>query len=365
MTAWELAEFYTNAFQEDLEKLNILAPSIWCKATDHIPEQIEFVMDLEQKGYTYATSDGIYFDSRKLKSYGHLARLDVEGLQAGARVKLGERRFVTDFALWKFSPPEEQRQMEWDSPWGRGFPGWHIECSAMSAKYLGDYFDIHCGGEDHIPIHHTNEIAQTEASKGTRLANFWMHGYFLQMDKAKMSKSTGDFLTLDVIAEKGFSPLVYRYFCLTAHYRSQMSFSLESLDAAKTALTRLYETAFAWGEPGTADEGTVTRYFDCLNDDLNMPRALAVIWELVRSNLPNDVKKATLLRCDEILGLDIANWTMDQVNVPDEVEELVKAREAARASKDWVRSDELRDAVNKLGYAIEDTSGGAKISTLD
>ena len=365
MTAWELAEFYTNAFQEDLEKLNILAPSIWCKATDHIPEQIEFVMDLEQKGYTYATSDGIYFDSRKLKSYGHLARLDVEGLQAGARVKLGERRFVTDFALWKFSPPEEQRQMEWESPWGRGFPGWHIECSAMSAKYLGDYFDIHCGGEDHIPIHHTNEIAQTEASKGTRLANFWMHGYFLQMDKAKMSKSTGDFLTLDVIAEKGFSPLVYRYFCLTAHYRSQMSFSLESLDAAKTALTRLYETAFAWGEPGTADEGTVTRYFDCLNDDLNMPRALAVIWELVRSNLPNDVKKATLLRCDEILGLDIANWTMDQVNVPDEVEELVKAREAARASKDWVRSDELRDAVNKLGYAIEDTSGGAKISTLD
>ncbi|MBT5155265.1 MAG: cysteine--tRNA ligase, partial [Gammaproteobacteria bacterium] len=155
MTAWELAEFYTEAFQADLAKLNILAPSVWCKATDHISEQIEFVVDLEQKGYTYATSDGLYFDSRKLKSYGHLARLDVEGLQAGARVKLGERRFVTDFALWKFSPPGEQRQMEWDSPWGRGFPGWHIECSAMSAKYLGDYFDIHCGGEDHIPIHHT------------------------------------------------------------------------------------------------------------------------------------------------------------------------------------------------------------------
>jgi len=364
MTAWELAEFYTNAFQADLEKLNVKAPSIWCKATDHIPEQIEFVQDLERKGYTYVTSDGVYFDSRKLNNYGHLARLDVEGLQAGARIELGERRFVTDFALWKFSPPEEQRQMEWDSPWGRGFPGWHIECSAMSAKYLGDYFDIHCGGEDHIPIHHTNEIAQTEASKGTRLANFWMHGYFLQMDKAKMSKSTGEFLTLDVLAEKGFSPLVYRYYCLTAHYRSQLSFSLGSLDAAKTALTRLYETAFAWGEAGIADEETLARYFDCLNNDLNMPRALAVIWDLVRSTLTDDVKKATLLRCDEILGLDIAKWTPDQVMVPEEVAVLVEAREAARAAKDWAKSDELRDAVNKLGYAIEDTADGAKISGL-
>ena len=185
------------------------------------------------------------------------------------------------------------------------------------------------------------------------------------MDKAKMSKSTGDFLTLDVIGEKGFSPMVYRYFCLTAHYRSQMSFSLESLDAAKTALTRLYETAFSWGQPGTEDQEILRRYFDCLNDDLNMPRALAVVWELVRSNLPDDVKKATLLRCDEILGLDIANWTMDQIKIPGEVEELVKTREAARASKDWPRSDEIRDAINKLGYAIEDTSDGAKISALD
>ncbi len=365
MTAWELAAFYTSAFQADLEKLNIQPPSIWCKATDHIPEQIEFVQDLERKGYTYTTSDGVYFDSRKLNNYGHLARLGVEGLQAGARVELGERRFVTDFALWKFSPPEEQRQMEWDSPWGRGFPGWHIECSAMAAKYLGDYFDIHCGGEDHIPIHHTNEIAQTEASKGTRLANFWLHGYFLQMNKAKMSKSTGEFLTLDVIAEKGFSPLVYRYFCLTAHYRSQLSFSLESLGAAKTALNRLYETAFAWGEPGAADEATLTRYFDCLNDDLNMPRALAVIWDLVRSNLADDVKKATLLRCDEILGLDIADWTKVEVAVPGKVKELVKAREAARAAKDWAKSDELRDAVKNLGYAIDDTADGAAITRLD
>ena len=178
-----------------------MPPSIWCKATDHIPEQIAFVADLEAKGFTYLTADGVYFDSQKLSDYGHLARLDIEGLRQGARVDPGARRFVTDFALWKFSSPEDQRQMEWDSPWGRGFPGWHIECSAMSAKYLGDLFDIHCGGEDHIPIHHTNEIAQTEASRGTRLANFWLHGYFLQLDQAKMSKSTGEFLRLETLAE--------------------------------------------------------------------------------------------------------------------------------------------------------------------
>ena len=181
-SAWEIAEEYTAAFKADLASLSIKMPSIWCKATDHIPEQIQFIEELEQKGFTYRTEDGIYFDSQKLDSYGHLARLDVSGLRAGARVEPGARRFVTDFALWKFSPEAEKRQMEWNSPWGTGFPGWHIECSAMAAKYLGDYFDIHCGGEDHISIHHTNEIAQTEAARGTRLANFWMHGYFLQLD---------------------------------------------------------------------------------------------------------------------------------------------------------------------------------------
>ncbi|MBT4162233.1 MAG: cysteine--tRNA ligase, partial [Gammaproteobacteria bacterium] len=291
MTAWELATFYTEAFQKDLERLNVRSPDIWCKATDHIQEQIDFVSDLESKGFTYCTSDGVYFDSRKLNNYGYLARLDIDGLQAGARVNQGERRFVTDFALWKFSPEDEQRQMEWDSPWGKGFPGWHIECSAMSAKYLGDFFDIHCGGEDHIPIHHTNEIAQTEASRGSRLANFWMHGYFLQMDNAKMAKSSGEFLTLDVLIERGFTPFDYRYFCFTAHYRSQMSFSWKSLEAAQTALSRLYEAFASWGQAGDASEEYLARFHEFLNDDLNMPRALAVIWELVRSDEPDEVKK--------------------------------------------------------------------------
>ena len=362
MTAWELAAFYTDAFQKDLKRLNVLDPSVWCKATDHIEEQITFIKELEEKEFTYRTSDGIYFDSRKLNNYGFLARLDIEGLQAGARVDQGERKFVTDFALWKFSPEDEQRQMEWDSPWGRGFPGWHIECSAMSAKYLGDYFDIHCGGEDHIPIHHTNEIAQTEAARGTRLANYWMHGYFLQLDNAKMAKSSGEFLTLDVVEEKGFSSLAYRYFCFSAHYRTQMSFSWASLDAAQRTLNRLYETAWNWGEPGEVSADYVARFDACLNDDLNMPRALAVLWELVRSEETDSVKKATLLACDDVLGLDIANWAPAEIEVPDEVSALVQAREEARAAKDWGRADELRKQVSDLGYVIEDTKEGAKIA---
>ena len=362
MSAWELAAYYTDAFEKDLVRLNILPPDTWCKATDHIKEQIEFVQDLENKGYTYRTSDGIYFDSRKLNSYGQLARLDIEGLQAGARVDQGERRFVTDFALWKFSPADEQRQMEWDSPWGTGFPGWHIECSAMSAKYLGDFFDIHCGGEDHIPIHHTNEIAQTEASRGTRLANFWMHGYFLQIENAKMAKSSGEFLTLDVLIERGYDPVEYRYFCLTAHYRSQMSFSWDSLDAARTTLNRLYETAYSWGEPGEVSEDHASRFFDCINDDLNMPRALAVLWEMVRSDEPDPVKKATLLAYDEILGLQIDQWEPEQIEIPGEVNSLVSQRDEARATKDWAKADELRDEILALGYQIEDTREGTKIS---
>lgn len=365
MTAWEMADFYTEAFQRDLGRLNIREPGIWCRATDHIAEQIEFIKDLEEKGFTYQTKDGIYFASSKLNNYGHLARLDINGLQAGARVELGGRKFVTDFALWKFSPEDEKRQMEWESPWGKGFPGWHIECSAMSAKYLGDFFDIHCGGEDHIPIHHTNEIAQTEAARGTRLANFWMHGYFLQLEKSKMSKSSGEFLTIDVLEEKGFSAMDYRYLCLTAHYRTQMSFSWDALEGAKTALGRLYEASWRWGEAGEPDQEYLTRFMDCANDDLNMPRALAVLWELVKSDLPDAIKKATVLSWDDLMGLDIAAWEPEIVEIPEEVHQLVADRESARKNKDWALADELRDKALGLGFAIEDTRDGAKVSTSD
>jgi len=362
MTAWEMADFYSDAFKSDLDSLNIRPPAIWCKATDHIPEQIDFVKDLEEKGYTYRTSDGIYFNSRKLNNYGYLARLDVEGLQAGARVEQGERQYVTDFALWKFSNPDEQRQMEWDSPWGTGFPGWHIECSAMSAKYLGDFFDIHCGGEDHIPIHHTNEIAQTEASRGTRLANFWMHGYFLQANNAKMAKSSGDFLRLETLIEHGFTAFDYRYFCLTAHYRSQLSFSWESLKANSTALGRLYQSAYDWGEPGEVSMDYLEKFTGYINHDLNMPRALAVAWDLVRSDIEDDVKKATLLRFDEVFGLGIADWRPQIIEIPEQIMALATEREQARQDKNWQRADELREKIEKSGYSVEDTSEGPKLS---
>ena len=364
MNAWDLATFYTEAFQQDLSALNILPPSIWCKATDHIPEQIAFVADLEAKGFTYLTADGVYFDSQKLSDYGHLARLDIEGLRQGARVDPGARRFVTDFALWKFSSPEDQRQMEWDSPWGRGFPGWHIECSAMSAKYLGDLFDIHCGGEDHIPIHHTNEIAQTEASRGTRLANFWLHGYFLQLDQAKMSKSTGEFLRLETLAEHRISPLVYRYFCMTAHYRTQMAFSWESLKASQTALNRLYQAAFDWGESGKVLPDVVAAFEAQVNDDLNFPRALAVVWELVKSNANDGDKKATLLKLDDWLGLDIGQWAPAALVVPASVAALVVARQQARKDRDFAAADLIRGEIEALGFSVEDTREGPKIAVL-
>jgi len=239
MTAWEIAQLYTDAFLADMKALHIEDPDVLCRATDHIPEQIEFIADIERKGFAYATTDGVYFDTSKQAGYGRLARLDKEGLAAGHRVEQGEKRHPTDFALWKFSPPGERRQMEWESPWGKGFPGWHIECSAMAQKYLGDWFDIHCGGEDHIPVHHTNEIAQTEARVGTRLANFWMHGYFLLSNDAKMAKSAGEFLRIASLAERGYDPIAFRYLCLTGHYRSQLNFTWEALDAAQTGLDRM------------------------------------------------------------------------------------------------------------------------------
>ncbi|MGH7597381.1 MAG: cysteine--tRNA ligase [bacterium] len=360
-TAWEIAEFYTQAFKDDLRRLNMKEPMIWCRATDHIPEQIALIQCIEAKGYTYRTSDGIYFDTSKLPDYGYLARLDIEGLQAGARIELGEKRNLTDFALWKLSPTNEQRQMEWDSPWGKGFPGWHIECSAMSAKYLGEFFDIHCGGEDHIMVHHPNEIAQTQACHGTRLANFWMHGYFLQLAEAKMAKSAGIFLRVQTLIDRGIDPLVYRFFCLGAHYRSKLNFTWESLQGAATALDRLRTAAYEWGEPGVPDETYIGKFLEQVNDDLNMPRALAVTWELVKSNLPNATKKATLLHFDNVFGLKLAEWKPVETVVPETILALVEQRQQARKEKRWKDADTLREQVHAAGYEIEDTPQGPRV----
>ncbi len=363
-SAWEIAEFYTKAFQDDLQKLNILPPAIWCRATDHIQEQIETVGCIEEKGFTYRTSDGIYFDTSLLDDYGQLGRLDIKGLQAGARVDIGEKRNLTDFALWKFSPPGQQRQMEWDSPWGVGFPGWHIECSSMSAKYLGPYFDIHCGGEDHITVHHPNEIAQTQACHGTRLANFWMHGYFLQLDEAKMAKSAGEFLRLQTLIDRGFDPLAYRFFCLNAHYRSKLNFNWESLAGAAKALDRLRTMAYEWGSPGTIDEDYLDQFQAQVNEDLNLPRALALAWDLTRSELPAATKKGTLLFFDQILGLRLSDWRPAEAVVPEEVADLLSQRQNARREKRWQDADCLRDQIQTAGFEIEDTPSGPRLRVL-
>ena len=361
-TAWELAEIYTDEFKKDLGRLNILEPVIWCRATDHIPEQIELIRCIEAKGFTYRTADGIYFDTSRLPDYGTLGRLDIEGLQAGARIEMGEKRSPTDFALWKFSPAGQQRQMEWDSPWGVGFPGWHIECSAMSAKYLGSFFDIHCGGEDHISVHHTNEIAQTEACYGTRLANFWLHGYFLQIgDDQKMSKSGGGFLRIQTLLDKGYDPLAYRLFCLNAHYRTKLNFTWDGLDASTKALERLRAAAFAWGAPSVINAEFVERFAEPVNEDLNMPRAMAVVWELVKSELPAPIKKATLLAFDRVLGLRLGEWRPEEEAVPAEILALVERRQQARQEKRWQDADALRAQIDAAGYILEDTPQGPRV----
>ena len=362
-SAWELADFYTAAFREDMAHLSITEPTIWCRATEHIQEQIETVQCIERNGYTYRTEDGIYFDTSKLDDYGYLARMDVEGLRAGARVTVGEKRNPTDFALWKFSPEDQQRQMEWDSPWGVGFPGWHIECSAMSAKYLGPYFDIHCGGEDHINVHHSNEIAQTQACYGTRLANFWLHAYFLNVDSGRMGKSAGNFLRLQDLIDRGYDPLAYRYLCLGAHYRSHLTFSWDALDAAATGLDRLRELVYGWGAPGRISEEWMDTFAAFVNDDLNIARAIAAAWELTKSALSDADKKATMLKFDEVLGLRLGEWA--PATVPAEMLALAERRQAARKAKQWAEADALRDRITEAGYEVRDTPDGPVVRKLE
>lgn len=368
MTAWEIAEKYTEAFRKDMKALNIQEPGVWCRATDHIQEQIDFIRCIMEKGYTYQTADGIYFDTSKQPDYGFLGRLDIEGQQAGARVDMGEKRNPTDFALWKFSPKDQQRQMEWNSPWGTGFPGWHIECSAMSARYLGSFFDIHTGGEDHITVHHPNEIAQTEACFGTRLANFWMHGYFLQLEEGvKMAKATGGFLRVQTLIDQGYDPLAYRLFCMSALYRAKLNFNWEGIDAAAKSLDRLRNAVYDWGssgtpdEPGGADEDFVERFTDQINDDLNMPRAMAMTWELVKSDLPPAVKKATILVFDRVLGLRLGEWQPVRAAIPPEILSMAIQREQARKEKRWADADELRNQIASAGFVVEDTPEGPRV----
>lgn len=362
-SAWEIAEYYTEEFKKDLHHLNILEPKVWCRATDHIQEQIEFIECIEKNGYTYQTSDGIYFDTSKQDDYGYLGRLDKEGLRAGARIEMGEKRNPTDFALWKFSPKDHKRQMEWDSPWGVGFPGWHIECSAMSAKYLGKLFDIHAGGEDHINVHHTNEIAQTEACYGTTLARFWMHAYFLQLeDSEKMSKSSQNFLRVATLIEREVDPLAYRFFCMSASYRQKLTFSWDGLEAAAKSLDKLRRGVYDLGKAGEPDAELLERFTSFVNDDLNIPRALALTWEVLRLELAPSVRKATLLEFDKVLGLRLAEWVPAELEIPAEIQALMDQRALARKEKRWQDSDALRDQINAAGFELMDTPEGQKVN---
>jgi len=363
--AEDIANYYWKIFREDFKKLNIIEPNIWCKATEHINEQIELIKKLEEKGYTYRTEDGIYFDTSKFKDYGNLALLNQEGLQAGKRIEVGEKRNKTDFALWKFSEEPGKRQQEWKSPWGIGFPGWHIECSAMSSKYLGEQFDIHTGGEDHIPIHHTNEIAQSECAFGKKpWVKFWLHGAFLMFKGEKVSKSKGGLYTISELEDLNYNPLDYRYFCLTAQYRTQLNFTLENLDNAKNSLQRLKRIISSLSEDNRnskIDEKYLKEFENAINDDLDMPKALQVLWNLVRDEKAEG-KIETIKKMDEVFGLDLLK--KEKISIPDEVKKLVDEREKARHDKNWKKSDELRDKINKLGFSIADGKDGVKVSKL-
>jgi len=362
-TAWDVAKFYTAAFQKDCESLNLLEPDVLCRATDYIPEQIALVARLDKKGFVYKTSDGLYFDTAKLPDYGKLmTREHLDGLKSGARVEANpEKKHLTDFALWKFSPKDKTRQMEWDSPWGKGFPGWHVECSAMAMKFLGETLDIHCGGIDHVPVHHTNEIAQSEGATGKPFSKVWMHAEFLLMNSAKMAKSSGGFVTLADLEPLGFSPLDYRYLCFTAHYRKQLDFTWESLESAKTARRRLSEAARALAgesaKPGCAEFSG--RFREALSDDLNVPAALAVVWDALKSDLPGGAKRSFLNEAESVLALDVFRAPADAI-VDPQVAELVRKRDAARQAKNFAESDRLRKEIEAMGWIVKDTKDGAR-----
>lgn len=368
-TAWEIAADYTRAFQEDIERLNILPPSIWCKATDTIPEQIALIQVLEEKGFTYLTRDGVYFDTARFPEYTRLSHQNLDALQEGARVeKNPEKRNATDFALWKFSPQGAQRQMEWDSPWGVGFPGWHIECSAMSMKYLGDQLDIHCGGTDHIDVHHTNEIAQSEAATGKPFFKVWMHGAFLIIAGGKkMAKSEGNFLTIEnAFLKQNMDPLAYRYATFLTHYRKPMEYSEDAMDAALNGLQHLRnQVRTLKDDAGDSQGGSIDvefrdKFLREINDDLNMPRAMAVVQALLKSELKAADKLVTLYDFDQVLGFDLEQVQQEEM-LPEDIRQMADDRLKARADKDWARSDELRDAIQARGFLVQDTPRGTKV----
>jgi cysteinyl-tRNA synthetase len=370
-TAAQISEFYTKAFFDDLKKLNVeTTRTTFPKATEHIKEQIDLISTLEKKGFTYKTSDGIYFDTSKFKEYGKLGNINLEGLDEGARIGINkEKRNPTDFALWKFSKQEEKRQQEWPTPWGVGFPGWHIECSAMSMKYLGETLDIHTGGIDHIPVHHNNEIAQSEAATGKQFSRFWLHNAFVNISGEKMAKSEGNFIRLQTLEDRRIDPLAYKYWLLTAHYRSPITFSYEALKGAETAFIKLVEHFNALPSGGTPSEDYSRKFKERINDDLDTPGAISLIWQLIKDKKVSDAsKKSTISAFDKVLGLNIEKFGNEiakkMADIPGEIKNLAEKREIARKEKNWNEADRIRDEITKMGYRLDDTDGGPIVSRL-
>jgi cysteinyl-tRNA synthetase len=370
---WEIAEHFTQLFFEDTATLNILRPHVVCRATEHIPEMIDLVQRLEARGYTYEIGDGVYFDVGRFPDYGRLSGQTLDDLRAGARIEVNpEKRHPADFALWRKATPAHI--MQWDSPWGRGFPGWHIECSAMSMQHLGDTLDIHSGGEDHIATHHPNEIAQSEAATGKRFVNVWMHGRFLRWndDDRRMSKSSGEFLVVGDLAARGFDPLAFRYHCLTASYRVPLTFSWAGMESAAEGLRGLRENVRRLAEEthqvsaAAAPRELSERFRAAIADDFNVPVALAVTWDAIReANRASDgVEKRTRLEAvldfDRVLGLGLAKTIAIDNVLPADVATLIEQRETARAAREWATADQLRDTIHQHGYEIEDTPSGTR-----
>lgn len=364
---YEIAAYYTDVFFKDIAALNIGKPEIIAKATDHIDDMIDYVVKLIEKGYGYETSDGIYFDISKFPEYGKLSRLSLDDQIAGARVEVnGEKRHPADFALWKKAPKEHI--MQWPSPWGMGYPGWHIECSTMSRKYLGSLIDIHSGGVDHIPVHHENEIAQSEALEGHKTVNVWMHGEFMLVDGGKMSKSLGNTYTIAQLEEMGYSPLAFRYFCLNTHYRKKLNFTFEGLKAAQVAYERLLNALYEHKvSPAATDPAIIGKYraefTDAINDDINVPLALGVVWTMLKEAPSKDIY-ALALDFDKVLGLSLDKAKPAEkpaIEVPDDIKAIADERFEARKAKNWAESDRLRDVLAQKGYAVLDSKDGYRL----
>ncbi len=367
----EIAEFYTKIFFDHCAMLNINRPDVVCKATEHIPQMIKLIERLIANGAAYLSGGNVYFDVAKFKDYGKLAKLDLEALKAGARIEVdSNKRHPLDFALWFTKSKFENQELQWDSPWGTGYPGWHIECSAMSMNYLGEHFDIHCGGIDHIPVHHTNEIAQSEAATGKRFANVWMHGGFLLAEKEKMSKSTGEFLTLDKITGRGFDPMSYRLLCLGGSYRQELSWSWQALEASSNSLKKIRTSVLGFRKESSSHSASQgegiselkAEFADAILNDLGMARALAVLHKVLSvTGVPAADKLKLLFGFDQVLGLGIQAWQESESEVPQEIKVLMEEREKARKNRDFKAADNIRDRILSLGYIVDDSKDGTRV----